>query len=545
MSASGVAHGVEVVLPAQRDEGHRLALEAAALGTWRWDATTGRTVWDAQLERVFGLPPGGFDGTFDTWVSLLHPDDRDHVLATLRRAAEERTAYVVQHRAVWPDGTVHWVEGRGKVTVDQDGEVTGSIGCAADVTARVETAARLARLQQATEDVAAAWTVDAVVAAVGEHARLAVDASSGAVALPDEGGTTLSLTGAFGGTVHTQARFGPFDVAADLPVSIASRTGEALFFDTLDEVVSAHPLTEPMTVRSTSRAVACVPVGDAAAGPTAVLVVGRSTDRPWSDGDRALLAALARQCGVGLERARLLEQSRRVAEQLQAGLVPRRVPHVDGLEVQALYRPGGRDAEQIGGDWYDVLPQPDGSVLLVIGDVMGRGIDAAATMARLSSAVRAFASVDPDPVAVLRMADRFARVDAPDDMVTLLLAHVHPRERRLRLLSAGHLPVLLLGPGAAHELIGVDDSPPLGLADADRAVRTVDLPRGAALLLTTDGLVERPGVDLDDALEDLGRTAATHLGSGAALRDVLQALGAEPASDRPPDDITVLLARLV
>ena len=95
---------------------------------------TGETEWDTTLERIFGLQPGEFDGRFESWVALIHPDDVDDTLATLERAVAEKSGYEVEHRVLWPDGSVHWVQGRGTVTLDRDGNVTGTIGCASDIT---------------------------------------------------------------------------------------------------------------------------------------------------------------------------------------------------------------------------------------------------------------------------------------------------------------------------------------------------------------------------------------------------------------------------
>jgi PAS domain S-box-containing protein len=115
----------------------RLALSAGRLGTWRWDMATGAIRWDQQLEMIFGLPPGGFDGTFETYQSLLHPDDRAHVLEVVHAALAAKSDYDVEHRCVWPDGTVHWLQGRGSVTLGGNGEVTGTVGCVGDITERV------------------------------------------------------------------------------------------------------------------------------------------------------------------------------------------------------------------------------------------------------------------------------------------------------------------------------------------------------------------------------------------------------------------------
>ena len=113
-----------------------LALAAGELGTWHWNLASGVTEWDSTMERIFGLEPGTFDGTFERWVSLIHPDDVDETVATLERAVANRSAYEVEHRVIWGDGTVHWLQGRGTVTLDSDGNVTGTIGCTSDITPR-------------------------------------------------------------------------------------------------------------------------------------------------------------------------------------------------------------------------------------------------------------------------------------------------------------------------------------------------------------------------------------------------------------------------
>ena len=119
-----------------------LALAAGELGTWRWDMATGETEWDTTLGACFGLSPGEFDGRFESWVALIHPDDVDDTLATVERAVAEKSGYEVEHRVLWPDGTVHWIQGRGTVTYDREGNVTGTIGCASDFTARKRSSSR-------------------------------------------------------------------------------------------------------------------------------------------------------------------------------------------------------------------------------------------------------------------------------------------------------------------------------------------------------------------------------------------------------------------
>jgi PAS domain S-box-containing protein len=147
----------------------RLAHDAAQLGSWHWDMASGVTVWDEQLEAIYGMPPGGFDGTFDAWVATLHPEDRDRVLSIVQEAVEARSSYVLRNRMFWPDGTMRWIEAHGKVTTDDAGNPTGTIGCVRDITDEMalsereaDSAARAALLQQVTAELSGAMTLDEV-----------------------------------------------------------------------------------------------------------------------------------------------------------------------------------------------------------------------------------------------------------------------------------------------------------------------------------------------------------------------------------------------
>jgi PAS domain S-box-containing protein len=122
-----------------------LALEAGNLGTWTWDSATGRTVWDERLEAMHGMAPGSFGGTFEDWQASLDPDDRAGCVARVEAAMANPGQYTLLHRSVWPDGSVHWLEGRGLVLTDDDGTPTGTIGVVLDVTEREERQAALAR----------------------------------------------------------------------------------------------------------------------------------------------------------------------------------------------------------------------------------------------------------------------------------------------------------------------------------------------------------------------------------------------------------------
>jgi PAS domain S-box-containing protein len=159
----------------------RLAHEAAELGSWHWDMPSGVTVWDEQLEAIYGMPPGGFGGTFEAWQRTVHPDDHDTVMRVVQEAIDARSSYVLRNRIFWPDGTMRWIEAHGKVTVDAAGNPSGTIGCVRDVTERLllqerqaDAAARALLLQEVAAALSGARTLEQVDAVVRDSlARVA------------------------------------------------------------------------------------------------------------------------------------------------------------------------------------------------------------------------------------------------------------------------------------------------------------------------------------------------------------------------------------
>ncbi|MEK6326248.1 MAG: SpoIIE family protein phosphatase [Actinomycetota bacterium] len=200
-----------------------------------------------------------------------------------------------------------------------------------------------------------------------------------------------------------------------------------------------------------------------------------------------------------------VEIERRVAETLQRSLLPR-LPVVPGLRLAARYRPGGAEAS-IGGDWYDAIPLRGGNVAIAIGDVVGRGVKAAARMAHLQSALRAYALESLRPALVLERMNSFVLEGEQGGMVTLLYAVVDPDGHTVQVASAGHPPPLLLDPGGPPTFVEAPAGSPLGVARYsayEESVTTLD--PSSTLLLYTDGLVEGPDLPLGQGLDGLRRS---------------------------------------
>jgi serine phosphatase RsbU (regulator of sigma subunit)/methylmalonyl-CoA mutase cobalamin-binding subunit len=225
----------------------------------------------------------------------------------------------------------------------------------------------------------------------------------------------------------------------------------------------------------------------------------------------------------------------RVAETLQRSLLPERLPALDGVRLLHRYVPGTADA--VGGDWYDAFVLPGGELALTIGDVAGKGVDAAAVMGQVRSAIRAYALDDADPAVVLTKTNRL--VEAGGQMVTALLAVLDPRTRVLRYASAGHPPALVLDPAGEASFLRGGRCGPLLIYEGDGSAEA-SLEPGSRLVLYTDGLVERRDMGLDECLEQL-RLAANGGGDLDAFSDALLATA---PSGQARDDVALLACEL-
>ncbi|MEU6171041.1 SpoIIE family protein phosphatase [Streptantibioticus parmotrematis] len=280
-----------------------------------------------------------------------------------------------------------------------------------------------------------------------------------------------------------------------------------------------------------------------------LLIVGRAISRdPFDADDLALAYELADRAGAALDNARLYAREREGALMIQRSLLPQRVPRLPGVEVAFRYLPGSTGAEA-GGDWFDVVPLAGGRVALVVGDVMGHGLRAAATMGRLRTAVRTLAGLDMAPDELLRrindLSEDFA--PGPDEpmMATFVYAVYDPSTRTCVVATAGHLPPLLLDPDASGERrvrqVEVPANTPIGVFAVEFESAEVEVPDGAVLVLYTDGLVERRGEDITEGVDRLRAILGRPYDF---LEDVCDDALAELVPDREPDDVALMAVRL-
>jgi serine phosphatase RsbU (regulator of sigma subunit) len=259
---------------------------------------------------------------------------------------------------------------------------------------------------------------------------------------------------------------------------------------------------------------------------------------PLTAADERVAADIARRAGLALENSRLYGRHRHVAEVLQRSMLTE-LPTIPGVELHARYLPA-EDGAAVGGDWYDAFAQPDGSVMLAVGDVSGHDIEAAATMGQLRNLVRGDAyGRDDEPGALLSHVDRAAcglGVPAP---ATMVLARVD--RDTVSFANAGHPPPILLRPDGEVEVWWVPPEPLLAVIPRDgRATHRRRTPAGSTLVLYTDGLVEEPGRLIDVGIARVVECLRGQAGVGA---EELCARLVE-AAPRRADDIALLLVRL-
>ncbi|WAU85890.1 SpoIIE family protein phosphatase [Streptomyces sp. Qhu-G9] len=297
----------------------------------------------------------------------------------------------------------------------------------------------------------------------------------------------------------------------------------------LDQVLRS---SKPRTVKSRkvpggrSYTFTCTPVPvDAPAAP--------------QEGGVLIFAADVTDHAEAAERLRASErQQRETAVTLQRSLLPQELEEPDDLRVAATYHPGGTETA-VGGDWYDVITLGGGRTALVIGDVMGRGVRAAAVMGQLRTAVRAYARLDLPPHEVLQLLDGLAMEIDANQIATCVYAVHDPNEGRLVYASAGHLPILVRDESGTVLRADEPTGPPLGTGGWMHSSGSVPLGPGSTAVLYTDGLVERRDADLDEGIASLAQALAGATGTPQVVCDrLVRSAGVKADHD---DDVAVLV----
>ncbi|MEU1511794.1 SpoIIE family protein phosphatase [Streptomyces sp. NPDC005811] len=300
----------------------------------------------------------------------------------------------------------------------------------------------------------------------------------------------------------------------------------------------------PPSALDPARPMLCVPLATRRA-PLGVLTLTPPGER-WDPDDAVMLVELTRRASTALDNARRFEHNRDIAETLQRALLTE-LPRVPGLRLAARYLPATYGLN-IGGDWYDAFRRPDGSLIVVIGDVTGHGLHAAVMMSQLRTALRAYAVDGASPGQLLTRLHVFLHQLQPDLYATAVIARFRPGEPSLTWAAAGHPPPVLRGPDGRVRTLDAKPGAMLGIPlRQEIADHTVPLAPGSTLALYTDGLVERRAQGIDPGIERLAaalggfRTEELEGDLPAAAERILDPMLSDSERD---DDVCLLLCHL-
>ncbi|GAA5131584.1 PP2C family protein-serine/threonine phosphatase [Pseudonocardia adelaidensis] len=387
---------------------------------------------------------------------------------------------------------------------------------------------RLRRIEAVTDTALGQLGVDEMLVELLDRVRDLLRVDTAAVLLLDESEQYLVATAARG--IEEEVRQG---VRIPLGKGFAGRIAadkEPVIIEKVDHSNVLNPILREKGIHS----LLGVPLlsGGEVIG---VLHVGSLSSRRFTREDAVLLQLAGDRVALAIQSGQI-QVSRAAAATLQRSLLPAKLPVVPGLEFATRYAPGG--GGEVGGDWYDVFDVPSGYVYVVVGDVAGRGLAAAAAMGRIRTALRAYALQTKDPADLLTHLDEHVRHFERGVMATALCAVMPPSHDHLLASCAGHPPPISVSPDGAAEVVDLPPDLPLGV-DPTRRRRTTQIPLAPAhgLFLYTDGLVERRGLSPDVGIERVCMALCPGPADAVCGKVMFELLG----SDQADDDVAVLM----
>ncbi|MFF9690684.1 SpoIIE family protein phosphatase [Streptomyces sp. NPDC014623] len=551
-------------------------LAAIGTGLWSWDSSAGMVTLDAEAARLMGLPAEPTVRPGEEVRPCFHPADWNEIDGVVNFAIAEDTVAEARMRIVDENGSViRTVRSRSKpVPLDTSGRHTYVlVGILQEVAQPPGGAAAQTPLTGDWRRSREAFLLDAgrALAEAGSTEEVLRVANSlsmpgfspDGLAVFGVSGERLTIIGHYGHNVGDEEPFTDMPLDTDYPAAEVVRTGQAIYLESPEEYRRRFPVTWPLAEGFGRRSWAFLPL--ISSGHTmGAWMAGFGHSVAFSPDERSVLTTVARMLAQALTRAGVAETERELSLGLQKAMRPSLGPGVPGLTVAARYVPTGGGL-QVGGDWYDTIPLPNGRIALVIGDVQGHDVRAAGLMGQLRIALRAYAAEGHRPDAVLSRASRFLsgltetydRADGEDRsdvtrFATCLYAEADPETGTLDIARAGHPDPVVVSVDGTAVIRQTAGGMPLGVEkDADYPTTRVVLGPGETIMLCTDGLIETGGHDmatgwtrlkpvLEKPVEDLEELAD-------ALVQAVHGPGSHyttgPLVDRREDDIAVLVLR--
>ncbi|MDQ1402438.1 MAG: hypothetical protein QOG03_754, partial [Actinomycetota bacterium] len=556
----------------------RLALDAGHMGTWEWDIVNDKLVWSATLERIYGFEEGTFPGTYEAYRSRLTPEDADAASASIQRALDTGGDHRTEHSVTWPDGSLHWVQGAGRVIRDNTGAAIGMIGISADITAektandereRLLEAEQRARAEaEATRDQLEFLSEASAILGsslnyqhtLSRVAQLVVPRLADWCAVEVvEGDTPTQISVAHADPAKVEMarelreKYPPVvDVDNPTGAALVLRTGQPdIFTDIPQELIEAAAVDEEhlrllLDLQLTSSMI--VPLIARGRILGTITFIGAESGKRYTEDDLPLAMDLARRAAVAIDNARLYRERSDVALTLQQSLLPPALPDIPGIEIVARYRPLTEGAE-IGGDFYDLFETPEGAWAVVIGDACGKGTQVASLTGLARHTLRAAVFRESEPSRVLSLVNDAMIGQIPDGrFCTITYVRLEPTATgaRLRVACGGHpAPVILRANGQVEVVLSTGTLVGM-IADPEFTDASVELGVGDYVILYTDGIIEaRDSTGLvfgDERLIELIASCAGMYPDG--LADVIQAAAVDFQQGRLRDDLAVLVLRV-
>lgn len=529
-----------------------LTLALNGMGGFDWDLDSGLMHLDPPALEVFDLRPAEYDDRPASLGSRVPDYEVARLDALVARALKDGShSYGAYFRIRLRDGELRWTHAQGSIRRDPTGRPRRVIGVVRDASDEYAQAAeRIAVteerrrhtsvVERTTAALAHARTVGEVIGVLADEQGLSrLGAENVILGLVEAGRIRLVSEGKAGSFVPDleYTRIGD-----EFPMSEVVRTLAPRFVHSREQFRTHYPrlwpAVEPLNVSSA----AYLPL-IAQGRPIGVIGLFFERESDFRDQERNVLLALGSSIAQSLARAMLYDQEHEIAAGLQQAMLPRRIPGFPEAQIAVRYR-SARMGRDIGGDWYDVIPLPDGRVAAVIGDVQGHDTQAAALMGQLRIVLRAYAAEGHAPATVMARASAFLNELDTDRFATCTYVDADLTTGAARFVRAGHLDPMVRHAEGICRRLPVAGGLPLGISSEfrllDYPVTTVHLAPGDTLVLCTDGLVEEPGADLDAGLRHLAREVRDGPQDVQQLADRL----CESADDRRgEDDMALLLLR--
>lgn len=451
-----------------------VALAVNGMGTFSWDVDAGLISYDDGGLAVMGFRPGEFDGRLATLGERIVPSEVPAIEDLVDRALRERSGFSLYFRVRHPDGRLQWTHTQGHIVRDEHSRPVRVIGIIRDASQELRAVDQTELLRQAREErhrpsdvvvhvsdaLVPTVTVEDVAEALTDSRLMErIGVSSVILGLIDNG--RMELVGSNGVHEGLIQDFHLSRLSEPLPLTEAARTREAVFVtNRLDFIARFPALTPYMSKFPDAAAAVYLPLiaQDTPIGAVGLTYEGRASFPPE---ERTVLTALGKVIAQSLQRALLYDQEHELAAGLQTAMLPGILPHVPGVHLATRYRPT-RARGGIGGDWYDALTLPDGRIAVVVGDVQGHDVTAAAVMGQLRIALRAYAAEGHPPSTAMARASAFLAELDTDRFATCLMALVDPLTGMTSVVRAGHPEPVLRSPDGSCAWLDTPVASPSG-----------------------------------------------------------------------------------